>query len=81
MNLEISILQVLESIHPRMERQPVIVADVKNCRVQSPTSAEVERALRKLEDKKHIIGVSNEDTGTKWKLTDAGVVRLAEFNI
>lgn len=79
MNLEIAILQVLEAIHPKMERQDVIVADVRNSREQSPTKSEVERALRKIEDKRHVIGVSNDDTGTKWKITDAGIARLVEF--
>lgn len=80
MNLEIAILQVLEAIHPRLEKQAVIVADVKNSRVKSPTTADVERALSKLESKRHVVGVSNEDTGAKWKVTDSGIARLVEFN-
>ena len=80
MNLEIAILRTLELIHPLMERQAVVVADVKNSSVKSPTSSDVERALSKLEDKKHVVGVSNEDTGTKWKITDAGIARLVEYN-
>lgn len=80
MNLELAILQVLEAIHPRMERQVVIVADVKNSSVKSPTTSDVERALSKLEGKRHVVGVSNEDTGAKWKVTDSGIARLVEFN-
>ena len=80
MNLEIAILQVLEAIHPRLEKQAVIVADVKNARVKSPTTSDVERALNKLEAKRHVVGVSNEDTGAKWKVTDSGIARLVEYN-
>lgn len=80
MNLELAILQVLECVEPRLMPQPILVSDVKNSRLKTPTTDEIERALRKLEDKKHIIGKSNEDTGTKWKITDAGILRLSEFN-
>ncbi len=80
MNLEIAILGELDLIHPLMEREGVLLAAVKNASVRVPTNLDIERALGRLERKCHVVGVSNEDTGTRWKITDAGIARLAEYN-
>ena len=79
MNLQIAILQSLEAVHPIQRTTKLVKSDVHLTQVTPPTLSDVKRALNKLESKGHVIGVSNEDTGTKWKVTDAGIARLVEY--
>lgn len=80
MNIELTILTALDLHAPVPMRQEVILSDVRSLTAERPTSTEVQRALDKLEGKNQVIGISNEDKGTMWKITTEGTMRLAEYN-
>lgn len=78
MTLEISILVALRNVHPRMLPEAALRGDAGAMAGEAVTAADCQAKCRKLEAKGQVIGVSNEDTGAKWKITADGIARLAE---
>lgn len=77
MTLEIAILTALSNVHPRLLPEGAVRGDAGALLGTPVTITECARALTKLEGKKQVRGWSNEDTGTKWKITEEGMDRLA----
>jgi len=83
MTLSLTILKVLSLIpSPRLLSKETLVAEVK-LRDSSHTLADVETAMRQLEAGGEIAGVANADApgGSRWKITDAGKLRLTDAGI
>lgn len=81
MNLERAILEVLDaaaSSTPRPLTERVIHGGVGGFIPEIPTSADLQRALHRLEQKGQIAGTKNGDDDTVWIATAAGRLRLAE---
>lgn len=82
MNLELTILQILALSDGFLMPKGTLVAEVR-LRDMRPTLAEIESAMRRLEDADQATGISNPDAagGSKWKIADAGKARLAEAGL
>jgi hypothetical protein len=82
MNLPFIILKVLSLSDGYLMPKETLVAEVR-MRDRRHTHAEIEGAMRALEDAGQITGVSNADApgGSRWQIADAGRVRVAEAGI
>lgn len=76
MNLECAILNVLDAT-PRAVTAGVILGFAPKFTGAEHTLAEIERALRRLEEKGHVKGNPNPDRGTVWMATDDGKLRIS----
>lgn len=80
MNLELEILTILRNADGYLLPQSTLVAELR-LRDRRETLAEIHAAMASLESRDEITGVSNRDTGAKWKIADAGRARLAEARL
>lgn len=80
MSLHLTILLILRNAEGCLLPQSTLVNELR-LRDCKESLAEIYGALRDLEGREQVIGVHNQDTGNKWKITDEGVVRLAEANL
>lgn len=80
MNLELQILMCLRNAGESLLPESTLVAELRLVD-REESLAQIKAALSKMEAKDQVNGVHNEDTGTKWKLADAGTIRLAEANL
>ena len=82
MNLALSILYVLRNSEGFLLPRNTLIAEVRMVDSRH-TLAEIETAMRDLEGAGQIIGATNPDAagGSKWKITDAGKMRLAEAGV
>ena len=74
MNLEREMLEALDQVEPLMMFERVLVSQM---RMQGHTQADAEGALRRLEQRSQVIGITTDD-GRKWKISTAGKARLCE---
>lgn len=78
MTLELALLVTLNQTHPRLMPEGALRNDaIAECG-KLVTVSECRTVLRKLEEEGYVTGVTNQDTGTKYHITDAGRVRVAE---
>ena len=78
MTLQLAILTALARVHPRLLPETALRGDACAILGAPVTITDCRLALRALEDGEDVIGISNQDTGTRWKITAAGRARLAE---
>lgn len=76
MNLECAILNVLTA-SPVAIPATVIRGYLPAHTGRDHTLTDITSALTRLEVKGHVRGTHNEDTGTKWKETDDGRLRIS----
>lgn len=74
--LERIILDALRDVHPNMQRERTLFADVVMRSPGVPTNTAIRSSLSELELKRQVVGIPCED-GTKWKITPEGQARLA----
>ena len=80
MNLQLEILSVLRECDGHLVLRSTLVASLR-LRDRKESLAEIDAAIRTLESRDEVVGTTNRDTGSKWKITDEGKVRLAEANL
>lgn len=82
MNVSLSILTVLRNTGGLMIPKATLLAEVRLLDPR-PTIADIAAAMNALESSSHIVGIANVDAagGSRWKITDAGMARLAEANL
>jgi hypothetical protein len=83
MTLSLTILKVLSLIpSPRLLPKETLAAEVR-LRDATHTLADIEAAMKQLEDGGHISGVVNADApgGSRWKINDAGKLRLNDAGL
>ena len=78
MTLDLAILVALNRVHPRLLPEAAVRGDAGAILGDAVTVTECRLRLAVLEEKGQVVGVSNEDTGRKYHITDAGRVRVAE---
>lgn len=81
MSIELKILQALELTADYLVPEGSVYNAVVIAEMRPPTRSEVGAALRTLEARGQVRGVSNPDTGTKWKIADSGRVRLMDAGL
>lgn len=81
MNLQLKILQSLSRVTPYLLSVDVMVAEARLGEMQPPTRGDVCAAIDALEEKGDIAGTMNEDIGGRYRITDAGKLRLREAGI
>lgn len=80
MTLALQILLILRDAGGHLLPQSTLVSHLRLVdREESLT--EINTTLRDLEGRDQIHGVHNPDTGNKWKISDEGIIRLAEANL
>jgi hypothetical protein len=80
MTLALQILLILRDAGERLVPQSTLVASLRLVDRKESLS-EINAALRDLESREEVLGAHNPDLGNKWKLADAGKVRLAAANL
>lgn len=80
MTLQLEILMVLRDAGEHLLPQSTLISNLR-LRDRKESLAQIEGDLKALEARKQIVGANNPDTGTKWKIADEGIVRLAEANL
>ncbi len=82
MSLALTILTVLRNCDGYLLPWQTLVAEIR-LRDGRPTLAEIETTVGNLEAAGHVAGLRNPDApgGSKWKITDAGKLRLAEAGV
>ena len=78
MNLDLTILDILERRDPELVREIPLRNETELESGEDISLADMKAKLRNLERDGHVVAVSNHDTGTKWGITDAGKMRLAK---
>jgi hypothetical protein len=78
MNLQRAILQVLSDTKGHLMTTEAIHSQVRLATGQDKTLTETKAELEALERKGHAKGVTHEDYGHRWVITDGGTLRLAE---
>ena len=78
MTPDIAILTTLDNVAPRLMPEAALIADARLLLGPDATAAIVRLALQRLDRVGHIIGIPNEDTGTRWQLSDSGKARLLQ---
>jgi hypothetical protein len=78
MNIDLIILDILERRDPELVREIPLRNETELESGEEISLAEMKAKLRSLERDGHVVAVSNQDTGTKWGITDAGKMRLAK---
>lgn len=81
MNLQLTILEALRDIGARLMPEPTLLNQVRLSQPHAVTAAQLAAELKALESKNQVVGDPNEDTGTKWKITSEGKLRLAEAGL
>lgn len=83
MNLQLAILDALRLANPNLMPEPALVSQVRlaGATGKSVTLTELRVELFALEQRGEAVGVSNEDTGTRWRISDPGLARLANANL
>jgi hypothetical protein len=80
MNLQLQILLILRNAGEHLLPMSTLVAQLRL--VDRPeTLAQFQAALAEMEAAGEVVGIFNRDAGAKWKIADAGKVRLAEANL
>lgn len=78
MNLERTILTVLSDLDGHLTTTGAVHSHVGLSTGKPETLGDVRAALESLERKGQVVGIDHEDYGHRWKITDAGKVRLRE---
>lgn len=81
MNLQLKILQSLSQVSPMLMTVDIIVAEARLGEMNPPTRGDVLDAMNALERDGAIGGTSNPDLGNRYKITDAGKLRLREAGL
>jgi len=76
MNLERTILTVLEDRNGHLATSLAVQGHVGSSTGKQETLGDVEAALRSLERKGQVTGIDHEDFGHRWAITDQGKLRL-----
>lgn len=79
MSLDLEILSILRNTDFLLP-QSTLVAELR-LRDRRESLAEIQAALGRLETFHEVIGITTRDTGSKWKIADAGRARLAEAGL
>lgn len=80
MSLALSILSVLRNASPHLLPLSTLVAELR-LRDRKEPLTEIRAELDRLEADRELVAVYNRDAGHKYKIADAGTVRLAEAGI
>ena len=80
MSLDLTILAVLETSHPRLMKNAVVKAEVGMRAGRPVLRSEFDRRMRALEAKGDIAGVADEDHGFRWRISQEGMMRLEQAN-
>lgn len=75
MNLELSILTILGLSDGLLIPSSTLVAELR-LRDRRETLTEIHATLGRLEAAGEVIGITNRDTGIKWRIADPGRARL-----
>lgn len=78
MNIERSILIVLDRVHPYVLPELTILSDLNLMLAEPVTLTPLRKAIASLEAKRQLVSVPSEDRGTLFKITATGQARLAE---
>lgn len=82
MNLQLVILQCLETVHPQMMSRTTLHSTLR-LMGRPETIAQMGAAVTDLESRGHVIGMASDDApgGCRYKVTDIGLVRLREAGL
>ena len=78
MNLEREILTCLSDVSGRLMTTKLVHSQVHLATGQDKSLNDVTAALKSLERKGDVTGVSHEDFGMRWAISDHGKLRIAE---
>lgn len=81
MKLSLTILLALRDIGARMMPERMLLNQVRVSQPGEVTAQQLKDEMKLLEAEGSVLGFANQDTGTRWKITDTGKARLAEAGL